>query len=419
MVDFKQTLGVENSVDKAGKDRSLRVTESTKSSASNFARYLEDGGAPASQKKLEGRLKSSTSPEEKTQDSSLALHSRSLEIGRVIFTSSNVTSRDLDGNLISLNRSLDSNPSETISQFYETNEQTQLSLAEYMRETMVGNLATRVGAKNTQTFVEQTASSLRNPVNPEIPAPLPDKSTEINWSRERGGRLLSRSDGLEFVGENGDSRDSRLGAPKELLGSSHPNSTELRTIKLNDFVQATERTSGDSDFAGHNGGQRSGDGSSQELKDEVMSRENGLSDDEGEDERDNWRNRLADLVQEKVSIALKEGFWSVKLNLRSLGFDSVNVVLYSEYGEMRGEIYSTDPQIRKLLNASLQKLQDELSSVLSSENYLAIDIKIVTKPSNRFTQDPSNLREIDINASEILASMANRPKLDDGLDVFV
>ena len=420
MVDFKQTLVLENSVNKAGKDRSLRATESLKSRASNFAEYLEEGGAPTPQKDAAGALQPGTSPEEKARDSSLALHSRSLEIGRVIFTGSNFTSRDLDGSLNSLNRSPDGNPINTISQFYETDELTQISLAEYMRETMVGNLASRVGATATQTFVKETANYLRNPVNPETPSPSPDKSLEINWSRESDGRLLAKSDGSEFVGENGDSRDSRLGTtPKEFLGSNNPNPIDLRTIKSNDFVQTTDRTIGDSDLAGHNGGQRFGDGSSQESKDGLMSRGNGPSGDERADERDNWRNRLVDLVQEKVSIALKEGFWSVKLNLRSLGFDSVKVVLYSENGEMRGEIYSADPQIRELLNASLKKLQEELSSVLSSENYAAIDIKIVTQPSNRFTQYPSNLREIDINASEILASTPNRPKLDDGLDVFV
>ena len=95
------------------------------------------------------------------------------------------------------------------------------------------------------------------------------------------------------------------------------------------------------------------------------------------DEYDNWRSRLAELVEEKISIAVQEGLWAVKLNLKSVGIDGIDVQLSSSNNSLSGKIYTPDPAIRDLLMESLQKLEKELAQSLSVQGYDAIHLEII------------------------------------------
>ena len=137
------------------------------------------------------------------------------------------------------------------------------------------------------------------------------------------------------------------------------------------------------------------------------------------DEYDTWRRRLAELVEEKISIAVQEGLWAVKLNLKSVGIDGIDVQLSSSDNSLSGKIYTPDPVTRDLLVESLQKLEKELAQSLSLQGYDEIHLEIIESPNGLPPVAMEGSKEIQVAASELLSSVTKRPKSDDGFDVFV
>ena len=109
----------------------------------------------------------------------------------------------------------------------------------------------------------------------------------------------------------------------------------------------------------------------------------------------------------------------MKLNLKSVGIDGIDVQLSSSDNSLSGKIYTPDPVTRDLLVESLQKLEKELAQSLSLQGYDEIHLEIIESPNGLPPVAMEGSKEIQVAASELLSSSPKRPKSDDGFDVFV
>ena len=133
----------------------------------------------------------------------------------------------------------------------------------------------------------------------------------------------------------------------------------------------------------------------------------------------NWSERFGQVLGQRLSVALNNGAWNVKLNLHpsSLGHIDINLDI-GERG-IEGQINSTDPAARQLLQDSLSKLRATLSELYDQEASINLSMGDKEK-SGSGSEKPDNSVEVSIDL------LAEEFALDDdqvislkGLDLFV
>ena len=348
----------------------------------------------------------------------LHIHERSEEIGRVILTGApNSPINDQKSN------HFEPDPNEYLARFIGEQKDQENDLASHIRQAMVGglttgtpekgldssskeNLNTKFSNENVHQKIGIDTVNAREPENRFLRASLDVKS-------ELGGHGLKS--------ETGESLDSRVISARDLQGANAHNQTELRINRGLDSLAQPLQSSLETDSMTHTSNQRFGDESSNQNhgRENQGHRGDHPYRDQAQENYANWKESLAELVEEKVTIALREGFWSVKLNLDAVGLDPIDITLKSDENGIQGQIYASDPSTRDLLNRSLHKLSKELENSFARNGEIRIEIEVLDGKRDKTDWEETETRFIAITASELLKKAQMPIKSGDGFDIFV
>ena len=356
-----------------------------------------------------------TTPAQHGSLNQLEVHRRSDEIGRVIITGPQPKSEPEARTSPHLDDQMN-----LLTKFFDDHDQLDVSLVDIIKATMIGNSVTPDMARGAPHFSGDLVES--QPFSK--PATVADPSLRNFHENSRAGTLtlgLARYENAsDFLIDSADSMDLKNSQTRDTSNVQHSANPEQKFLKQLENLQASEKASAEGEVGSGNLGQKSSDGTSMSQRENEDQNSRGSAGQEQHgDEYDNWRSRLAELVEEKISIAVQEGLWAVKLNLKSVGIDGIDVQLSSSDNSLSGKIYTPDPVTRDLLVESLQKLEKELAQSLSLQGYDEIHLEIIESPNGLPPVAMEESKEIQVAATELLSSLSKRPKSDDGFDVFV
>ena len=133
----------------------------------------------------------------------------------------------------------------------------------------------------------------------------------------------------------------------------------------------------------------------------------------------NWSQRFGEVLGQRLSLAINNGSWNVKLNLHpsSLGYIDISLDI-GEKG-IEGQINSNDPVARQLLQDSLPKLRATLAELYDQQESINLSMGDKEKSGSE-SEKPDNSLEvaIDLLAEEFALKDGQGAGIN-GLDVFV
>ena len=133
----------------------------------------------------------------------------------------------------------------------------------------------------------------------------------------------------------------------------------------------------------------------------------------------NWSQRFGQILGQRLSVAIKNGSWNVKLNLHPSTLGHVDISLDISEKGIEGQISSNDPIARQLLQDSLSKLRATLSELYDQEGSINLSMADKEKSGSR-SEKPDNSLEVSIDLlAEDLASEDGQVAEVNGLDLFV
>lgn len=135
-----------------------------------------------------------------------------------------------------------------------------------------------------------------------------------------------------------------------------------------------------------------------------------------------WTQRFGEVLAQKLAVAVKDGNWSVKLNLNPASLGPVGVELQVSNNGIEGQIAANDANVRQLLNDSLPRLRQSLEALVGDHAGVNIELGDQRDSGAKAQQDPDFEIPIDLLAEEFVPleeAIANGNILRDGLNVFV
>jgi flagellar hook-length control protein FliK len=135
-----------------------------------------------------------------------------------------------------------------------------------------------------------------------------------------------------------------------------------------------------------------------------------------------WTQRFGEVLAQKLALAVKDGNWTVKLNLNPASLGPVGVELQVKDGGIEGQIAATDPNVRQLLGDSMPKLRQSLEALVGEQGGVNIELGDGSDRGNKRGNNEEVELSIDLLADEFVPSqqdMASGNILRDGLNVFV
>jgi flagellar hook-length control protein FliK len=129
-----------------------------------------------------------------------------------------------------------------------------------------------------------------------------------------------------------------------------------------------------------------------------------------------WSERFSELLGTRLAVAVREGSWSVQLDLDAMDLGSVAIQLSAGADGIEGQVMSSDPAVRQILAESLPKLQEALAQALGDQ----IDQQTVSLSIGPIEEkDTDNFKTIALSADELSNALPADFKAGDGLNVFV
>lgn len=358
----------------------------------------------------------------------LELHDRSREIGRVILTGGANTAQDSQ-----------------LTQFMRDHGFSEGGMAGYMKQTMLG-----AGAAVAQASSEGSPSPIQELSElPGLPPLIDDAPIELNMAAALGAVPASSQTADNINGLNpvtaskpeslvaGEAKlavnappEMPLPAPtdaviedalmpastKEILTAQWPQLNEDN--KQTSMAQAASQESSDLDMEFSNqqqSGQRSGQGD----QSGTIAQNNSASNEEAQSKAQQyreWSERFSEMLGTRLAVAVREGSWSVQLDLDAMDLGSVAIQLNAGEDGIQGLVTSSDPAVRQLLADSLPKLQAALERVLSDKvdsPTVSLSLGAGQKPSTE------EFNTITLSAEELAQALPADFKAGDGLNVFV
>ena len=135
-----------------------------------------------------------------------------------------------------------------------------------------------------------------------------------------------------------------------------------------------------------------------------------------------WTQRFGEVLAQKLALAVKDGHWTVKLNLNPASLGPVGVELQVRDGGIEGQIAATDPNVRQLLGDSMPKLRQSLEALVGEQGGVNIELGDGSDRGDKRENNEEVELSIDLLADEFVPSqqdMASGNILRDGLNVFV
>ncbi len=376
---------------------------------------LEISGVAAEQSHV---LSENISPSVNTSQT-LAIHARSKEIGRVIFTGGPTFENEVHVDMESLNAEADS----LLSRFLGDGSGSSRAMVDHIRETMLG--ATEVASNISKASLD---GELNNDQLGMLKAPKPnswsDFTQQITSEPSRslvGTQKLTTNESQLFSVAPDLSASEASGTTKEYLTSNIGQSPDLaKLVKplTMDFVTETGSSDHESIQASLNGSKgESGDQGGNQRDSEKQDADGRPSG--SERDRQEWRERFAEIISDRIKVKVDEGEWLVRMSLQAAGLGSFDVSLKSDNTGVFGSIRTDDSQVRELLNSALPELEKALNESLSPKGGQKVRLEVLDGNSPVENGELVDSPEIVISASELSNSLPERFKAGDGLDVFV
>jgi flagellar hook-length control protein FliK len=135
-----------------------------------------------------------------------------------------------------------------------------------------------------------------------------------------------------------------------------------------------------------------------------------------------WAEKFGEVLGQKLSLAVKQGTWAVKLNLNPHSLGEITIAL--EVGEkgIEGQLSANDGAVRQLLSDALPKLRSSLEDLLGQSG--SVNIEVGDDKAGKDKQPADDMLEIVIdledeifNGNKVLADSGTT--LRDGFDVLV
>jgi flagellar hook-length control protein FliK len=135
-----------------------------------------------------------------------------------------------------------------------------------------------------------------------------------------------------------------------------------------------------------------------------------------------WAQRFGEVLAQKLALAVKDGNWTVKLNLNPAALGPVAVELQVREGGIEGQIAANDANVRQLISDSMPRLRHSLEALLG-EN-AGVNIELGDGKNSQASRDDSQEIEVsmDLFSEELIPSeqeLTSGNILRDGLNVFV
>jgi hypothetical protein len=356
----------------------------------------------------------------------LALHDPSLKIGRVILTG-------------------DPTPAATsqLTQFMRDHGFSEGGMAGYMKQTMLGAGAAIADAGTTPAmqFTDSAALTAPSPLLGEavleVPpvavsalpaAPVASETMAVPTGLNPGAP--TKPDALPLpetkaplpaevpLPMRADAVLDEAVAPtstKDILSAQWP---QLQDEQRQAAVQSAEREMGAADVEFSNqqqSGQRSGSGEQNAPFNQANLANNEEAQTKAQQYRE-WSERFSELLGTRLAVAVREGSWSVQLDLDAMDLGSVAIQLSAGADGIEGQVMSSDPAVRQILAESLPKLQEALAQALGDQ----IDQQTVSLSIGPIEEkDTDNFKTIALSADELSNALPADFKAGDGLNVFV
>ena len=135
-----------------------------------------------------------------------------------------------------------------------------------------------------------------------------------------------------------------------------------------------------------------------------------------------WAQRFGEVLAQKLALAVKDGNWTVKLNLNPASLGPVGIELQVSDKGIDGQIAASDANVRQLLGDSMPRLRQALEGLVGE--HAGVNLELGDGGERKAKQEESQEIEIsmDLLAEELIPSqqqMASGNILRDGLNVFV
>lgn len=135
-----------------------------------------------------------------------------------------------------------------------------------------------------------------------------------------------------------------------------------------------------------------------------------------------WAQRFGEVLAQKLALAVKEGSWTVKLNLNPAALGPVGIELQVGERGIEGQIAANDANVRQLLGDSMPRLRQSLEALVGDG--AGVNIELSDNRDRQAKREDSQEIEIsmDLLAEELIPSeqeLASGNILRDGLNVFV
>ena len=372
----------------------------------------------------EGQAGQEGAPLEKTfptvnRSQALAIHARSKEIGRVIFTGDPSSDVKVNTDMESLN----SGPAALLTSVVGDASGSSKDMVDRIRETMLGATEVASNISRARSGGELNKDQLAMLTSPSTNA-WSEFTQQITSESSRSlvSTVKLTSNEPQFLPVTPDLNPTEnSGVIKEQLASNIGQSGDLaKLIKpaMADFVSEPGSPDQDSMQASLNGSRgESGDQGGNQRDSEKQGADGRPSG--SERDRQDWRERFAEIISSRIKVKVDEGDWLVRMSLQAAGLGSFDVSLKSDASGFFGSIHSDDPEVRELLNSALPELERALNESLSTEWKQKVRLEVSDSNSLKESGELGDSSEIVLSASELANSLPKGFKSDDGLDVFV
>ena len=133
----------------------------------------------------------------------------------------------------------------------------------------------------------------------------------------------------------------------------------------------------------------------------------------------NWSQRFGEILGQRLSVAINQGSWNVKLNLHPSSLGHIDIKLDIGEKGIEGQINSADPVARQLLQDSLPKLRATLAELYDRGESINLSLGDKEK-SGSGSEKPDNSLEVAIDLlAEEFAVEDGQALTVNGLDLFV
>jgi hypothetical protein len=133
----------------------------------------------------------------------------------------------------------------------------------------------------------------------------------------------------------------------------------------------------------------------------------------------NWSQRFGEILGQRLSVAINQGSWNVKLNLHPSSLGHIDIKLDIGEKGIEGQINSADPVARQLLQDSLPKLRATLAELYDQGESINLSLGDKEK-SGSGSEKPDNSLEVAIDLlAEEFAVEDGQALTVNGLDLFV